>query len=176
MNQFYRIVSGVLLAGALWAGYTAWRARIPAAVASAAHRPAAPDFTLPDARGAELRWSDFQGQVVLLNFWETSCAPCRLEIPWFIEFQRRYAKRGFSVVGVSIDADGWQSVRPFVAAKKINYPMVVDGGEVEHRYGGLEAIPTTFLIDRSGRIAATHVGVIPKADYEAEIQTLLAER
>ena len=75
----------------------------------------APDFTLPDAKGERLRLADYKGKVVLLNFWATWCGPCKVEIPWFIEFQKQYQAKGFTVLGVSLDEDGWKVINPYVA-------------------------------------------------------------
>lgn len=139
-------------------------------------RKPAPDFTLRDAAGKPVKLSDFRGQVVLLNFWATWCAPCKVEIPWFVEFEQKYGQRGFAALGVSFDDDGWQSVTPYMQTKQMNYPVVLGNEEVERLYGGLGALPTTLILDKSGRIAVTHVGLCLRSDYESEIKALLAER
>ncbi len=139
----------------------------------AASRKAAPDFALKDMNGKTIRLSDYRGQVVLLNFWATWCGPCKIEIPWFVEFQRTYKDRGFTVIGVSVDEDGWEAVRPFLASRQVNYPVVVSTVEVEQKYGGVEALPMSFLIDREGRIASTHLGLVTRKTYEEEIRQLL---
>ena len=135
----------------------------------------APDFTLKDANGDKLRLSDYKGKVVVLNFWATWCAPCQAEIPWFAEFERNYKDRGFAVIGVSMDDDGWKSVKPYVEAKKINYRIAVGDGELGQKYGGVDALPETFLIDREGRITARHLGIVSKSDYKKEIVQLLGK-
>ncbi len=136
-------------------------------------RKQAPDFALKDAKGKLVRLADYQGKVVLLDFWATWCGPCKIEIPWFMEFQRKYKDRGFEVLGVSMDDDGWKAITPFVAEKKINYRVVLGDDKTGDQYGGLEALPTTFVIDRSGRIAAVHVGLASKKDFEDAIEKLL---
>jgi cytochrome c biogenesis protein CcmG/thiol:disulfide interchange protein DsbE len=141
--------------------------------ADASARKAAPDFELKDMNGKTIRLSDYRGQVVLLNFWATWCGPCKIEIPWFVEFQRTFKDRGFTVIGVSVDEDGWEAVRPFLASRQVNYPVVISTMEVEQKYGGVEALPVSFLIDREGRIASTHVGLVTKKTYEEEIRQLL---
>ncbi len=141
----------------------------------AADRTEAPDFALKDADGRTIRLSDCRGQVVVLNFWATWCPPCRVEIPWFVEFQRAYRDRGFTVIGVSLDEGGWDPVRPFLARHKVNYPVAIGGEDVTRSYGGVESLPTTLIVDRQGRIAATHVGLVSRAAYEKDILALLEE-
>ena len=133
----------------------------------------APDFTLKDASGKTLKLSEYRGKVVLLNFWATWCGPCKIEIPWFIDFQQQYKDRDFAVLGVSLDDDGWKSVKPYVEEKKINYRVVIGTEELSALYGGVDSLPTTFMIDRSGRIASTHLGLVSKSEYLTEIQDLL---
>ncbi len=139
-------------------------------------KPAA-DFTLKDANGNSIKLSDYRGKVVLLNFWATWCGPCQLEIPWFIEFQQQYKSKGLQVLGVSMDDDGWAAVKPYIAQHKINYPIVLGNDSVSQLYGGIDSLPTTFIIDREGRIAyPPHVGLVGKNEYLSEIQGLLEAR
>ena len=133
----------------------------------------APDFTLANAKGERLRLADYRGKVVLLNFWATWCGPCKVEIPWFIEFQKEYQAKGFTVLGVSLDEDGWKVINPYVAEQKINYPVLLGNEEVNRRYGGIEALPTTLLIGRDGKIAYLHAGLVSRSEYEKEILHLL---
>ena len=147
---------------------------VSAAVKPDGERKPAVDFSLTDAAGKPVRLSDFKGKVVLLNFWATWCGPCKVEIPWFIEFQQTYRGKDLVILGVSFDDDGWKSVKPYVAEKKINYRIMIGTDEVAKQYGGLDSLPTTLMIDRAGRVAATHVGLISKSDYKSEIENLLA--
>jgi cytochrome c biogenesis protein CcmG/thiol:disulfide interchange protein DsbE len=162
------------LAALLLAG-TACSRHEPArkAVKDDKERKAAPDFALKDANGNVVHLSDFKGKVVLLDFWATWCGPCNIEIPWFTEFERRYKDRGFEVLGVSMDDDGWKAVTPFVAEKKINYRVVLGDDKTGDQYGGVEALPTTFVIDRDGRVASVHVGLSSRKDFEDAIEKLL---
>jgi peroxiredoxin len=144
------------------------------AYATPVQRRTMPDFTLNDASGHPVRLSDFRGKVVLLNFWTTSCRQCDGEIPWFKEFQQTYSD-GLVVLGVSLDKDGWVSARPYVEQRKMNYRVMVGGDEVARLAGGARSIPTTLIIDKSGRIAVTHRGFCSKSEYEADTQALLAE-
>jgi peroxiredoxin len=143
------------------------------AVAEVKDRKAAPDFALKDARGVDLKLSDYRGKVVLLNFWATWCGPCKVEIPWFVDLENKFRDRGFAVIGVSMDEDGWQAVKPYIREKSVNYRVVLGTDEVARRYGGIESLPTTLLIDRDGRIAAEHVGLVGKSTYEEQIGKLL---
>jgi len=136
-------------------------------------RTPAPDFALDDASGNPVQLSGFKGKVVLLNFWATWCGGCKVEIPWLIEFQEQYGHRGFVVLGVSLDADGWKLVRPFIGEKKINYRVMVGTDDIAARFGADQALPVSLVIDKSGRIAATHVGLPEKSVYRAEIEKLL---
>jgi peroxiredoxin len=149
-------------------------ATVRASVKAEKDRKPAPNFTLTDASGKQVKLSDFKGKVVLLNFWATWCGPCKVEIPWFIEFQQTYKDRDFVVLGVSFDDDGWKSVRPYMEQKKINYRVMIGDDLTAQHFGGVESLPTTFLVDRSGRIASVHIGLVSKSDYKNEIETLLA--
>ena len=136
-------------------------------------RQVAPEFALKDAGGKLVHLSDFKGKVVLLDFWATWCGPCNIEIPWFMEFERKYKDRGFEVLGVSMDDDGWKAITPFVERKKINYRIVLGDDRTGDLYGSVEALPTTFVIDREGRIASVHVGLSGRKDFEDAIEKLL---
>ncbi|MCC6538828.1 MAG: TlpA family protein disulfide reductase, partial [Bryobacterales bacterium] len=141
--------------------------------ASYAPRPLAPDFSLPDSSGRALQLSALRGRVVLLNFWATWCPPCREETPWLVQWQNELAGKGFAVVGVSADEGGWDAVRPFLALHRVNYPVVLGNDALYRLFGGLESVPTTLLIDRQGRVAATHLGAVPAATLRREIGALL---
>jgi peroxiredoxin len=136
-------------------------------------RKHAPDFALKDATGKLVHLADYKGKVVLLDFWATWCGPCNIEIPWFMDFQQKYKDRGFEVLGVSMDDDGWKAINPFVSRKKINYRILLGDDATGDLYGGLEALPTTFVIDRNGRVASVHVGIVNKKDFEDAIEKLL---
>jgi peroxiredoxin len=137
-------------------------------------RKTAPEFALKDADGKTVRLSDYKGKVVLLDFWATWCGPCKIEIPWFIDFERKYKDKGFAVIGVSMDEEGWTAVKPFVSELAINYRVLQGNDSIAQLYGGVDALPTTFLIDRDGKIAATHAGLAAKDDFEDGIKKLVA--
>lgn len=156
---------------ALWQSFSAMPPAQPDLQPESA-RKLAPDFILTDVSGKPIKLSDSKDKVILLNFWATWCGGCQTEIPWFIEFQNRYKDAGLNVVGVSLDDDGWKSVSPYVKEKKVNYCIVIGTPALAKQYA-VEAMPATWLIDRQGKIAATHVGLVTKSSYEAEIETLL---
>jgi peroxiredoxin len=142
---------------------------------SQAQRKPAPNFSLKDADGNAVNLADYRGKVVLVNFWATWCGPCEAEIPWFIEFEKKYKDQGFAVLGVSMDDDGWKSVRPYIASHKINYRIMIGSQVVSDQFGQIESLPTSFVLDRQGRIASNHVGLIDKVDYQNEIVKLLQD-
>jgi len=155
-------------------GSTSMQSSDETAEAAAAQEPKpAPDFALLDAQGREIKLSSLKGNVVLLNFWATWCGPCKIEMPWFVEFQRQYKDQGFSVVAVSLDSEGWEVVKPFAEDFKLNFPVVVGDDALAEKFGGIAALPTTFIIDKEGRITASHTGLVSKSDYEDEIKKLL---
>ncbi|MCW5980449.1 MAG: TlpA family protein disulfide reductase [Bryobacteraceae bacterium] len=144
-----------------------------ASVKPAREREPAPDFSLKDADGRTVRLSDYKGKVVLLNFWATWCGPCRIEIPWFRDFESNFKDRGFAVIGVSMDEEGWEVVKPYVERAKVNYRVVIGDDEVAGNYGGVSSLPTSFIIDRDGRIASVHIGLVSKDNYAKDINALL---
>ncbi|MBI2687523.1 MAG: TlpA family protein disulfide reductase [Acidobacteria bacterium] len=148
---------------------------VRAAVKSESSRKPAPDFALKDADGKVVKLSDYKGKVVLLNFWATWCGPCKIEIPWFVEFEQSYRDKGFAVLGVAMDEEGWSAVKPFLAEHKVNYRMVIGDDMTAQKYGGVDSLPTSFVIDREGRTAAVHVGLVSKKDYRNDIEQLLGK-
>jgi len=133
----------------------------------------APDFTLVDLEGNNLTLSDFKRKVIILNFWATWCPPCRMEIPDFIELYEKYGDEGLRIIGVNLDGGDRSSVKKFSEKYKINYPVVFGDVNVTQDYGGIRAIPTTFIIDREGNIREKYVGYQRKAIFEEALKKLL---
>ena len=173
-----KLLAGALLAVVLVVGlYYVNRYWIAPAVRAqtkgdGAH-PLAPAFSLTDITGKPLKLSDYQGKVVLLDFWATWCGPCRIEIPGFIELQKRYAAQGFTMIGISMD-DSPEPVVDFYKQMQMNYPVAVGNDRLGELYGGMPGLPTTFVIGRDGRIYAKHEGAYDPSVFEAEIKVLLA--
>ncbi|MEO5924464.1 MAG: TlpA disulfide reductase family protein [Bryobacteraceae bacterium] len=164
---------GALIVGALAITYTFAPTSGKLELVPAEKRVAAVDFKLTDSNGKEVKLSDYKDKVVLLNFWATWCGPCEVEIPWFKEFEQTYKDRGFAVLGVSSDEDGWPAVRPYMKALSMNYRVALDDGKMPSPYKEIEALPTTFLLDRQGRIAVSHTGLVGKNVYQAGVEELL---
>jgi cytochrome c biogenesis protein CcmG/thiol:disulfide interchange protein DsbE len=133
----------------------------------------APEFELADLSGKKVHLSDFKGKVVILDFWATWCGPCRMEIPEFVKLQDKYRDKGLEIVGLSLDSDGESAVRPFAAKHGINYTMLLANDDTARQYGGIAGIPTTFVLDRQGKVANKFVGVTPPESFEQAIQPLL---
>ena len=146
-----------------------------ASVKAGKDRKPAPEFALKDADGKTVHLSDYKGKVVVLDFFATWCGPCKIEIPWFMEMERKNKAKGFAVLGVSMDDEGWEVVKPFLADLGVNYRVVIGNDQTGGMYGGVDALPTTFLIDKEGRIAAVHVGLASKKDFEDGIEQLLQD-
>jgi peroxiredoxin len=143
---------------------------------AATSRKAAPALSLPDAAGKKHQLSDYKGRVVLLDFWATWCTGCKLEIPWFMEFDKKYKSKGLTSIGVAVDEEGWKTVNPYVSDHPITYPVVLGDFDLLEKTLRLPAsLPVTLLIDRKGRIAQTHPGVVDRQQFEADIRLLLAE-
>ena len=132
------------------------------------------DFTMKDANGASVRLSDYKGQVILLNFWATWCGPCKVEIPEFIEAYDRYRDRGFVILGVlSQDDPSADELKTFAEGYGMSYPIFRENADLDEAFGGLWAIPTSFIIDRQGSICSKHMGPVSKETLERIIERLL---
>jgi thiol-disulfide isomerase/thioredoxin len=133
----------------------------------------APDFTLVNTEGNNVSLADYKGKVVIIDFWATWCGPCRRGIPDLIDLQSKY-KDELAVIGISVDQANTKSGVPgFVSQMGINYPIVYFNDKVINDYGGITAIPTTFIIDRAGNIVKKIVGLYPKSELEKQLTDLI---
>jgi thiol-disulfide isomerase/thioredoxin len=132
----------------------------------------APDFELTDLSGKKVQLSDFQGKVVILDFWATWCGPCRMEIPNFVKLQTKYGDK-LAIVGLTVSSPE-ADVRSFAQKQGINYSVLLEADNLTDRYGGIVGIPTTFVLDRQGRITQKFIGVMEPSTFEEAIQPLLA--
>jgi cytochrome c biogenesis protein CcmG/thiol:disulfide interchange protein DsbE len=143
------------------------------AAAPQASAKTAPDFELKDVDGKPFHFADAKGTVRLVDFWATWCAPCREEIPMFKELQATYGEKGFKLVGIAMDDEGVDKIKPFVDELKIPYLTLIGNEQVATSFGGIVGFPSKFLIDREGRIVDSWVGVVPRSVLEKRIQSLL---
>lgn len=132
----------------------------------------APTWTLETVDGKSVNWEEFKGKVVLVDFWATWCPPCVRGVPDLIELQKAHGDKGLAIIGVSLD-DSSTPVKKFLKDKSVNYTVVMGNEEITEKFGGIEAIPTAFLIDRLGKIVWQHRGLANKADIEKQIAELL---
>jgi len=143
----------------------------------------APPFTLEDLNGKKVSLSDFKGHALAINFWATWCAPCKVETPWLIDLRKRYAALGFEVLAISADdidrknprifSEEKQEIARFVQKMRMPYPVLIDGGSISESYGGLDALPTTFFLDRNGIVVAAQMGMTTKDELERNIKKAL---
>jgi thiol-disulfide isomerase/thioredoxin len=135
----------------------------------------APDFTLTSLAGDKISLSDFKGKIVIVDFWATWCPPCRRGIPDLISIQNKY-KNKVAVIGISLDRENTKAGVPsFVKKMGINYPIVYFTDKVINDFGGVNAIPTSFIIDQKGNIVSKMVGLYPKSEYEKQLENLIKE-
>lgn len=133
----------------------------------------APLFVRRDLNNKILNLKNFRGKVVLLNFWATWCAPCQIEMPVFVEWQRKYGSQGFQVIGISMD-DGAAPVRGLVRKLKLNYPIAMGDEKLGARYGRVLGLPMTYLIDRDGKVRAQFQGETNLMTIEEQLLPLLS--
>lgn len=134
----------------------------------------APSWKLKDVNGKEVTSEQLKGKVVVVDFWATWCGPCRAEIPGYVAMQKKYGDR-LAIVGVSVDQGGPDLVKAFGEKFGVNYPLVMADEAIQKAFGGIEAIPTTFLIDANGQIRDRKVGAEETETYEKKVAAVLAE-
>lgn len=133
----------------------------------------APDFELVSLDGQKVKLSDFKGKAVVLNFWATWCAPCKIEMPWFVDLQKQYGSDGLAIVGVAMDDSDPQKIAQFASRMGVNYPVLLGTNNVSELYGDVEYLPTTFYINRQGKIVGKVAGLIGKAEIEDDAKKAL---
>ena len=166
-----RVVT-VVLSMVLLSSSSGLTATIPPAEA----RKKTPAFFLSDANGSPVRLSDYKGKVVVIDFWATWCTGCKVEIPWFMEFQDKYKSRGLATIGAAMDDEGWEKVRPYINEHPFNYPIVAGNAAALAKTFNITGLPLTILIDRKGKIVDAHAGVVDKDAWEQELRAVLEER
>src|ERR1700730_6247213 len=179
------VLTGLLFLVLLWAaaknfsGCSRSKTGQPAAKGGLANEP---DVTFKDLQGKNVPLASLKGKVVLVDFWATWCEPCRTEIPWWIEFQQKYADKGFTMLGVAMDDEGKSVVDPYVQKTQfgvgghsmtIDYPIVLGNDDIASKFGGLIGLPTSVLITRDGKLHKRFIGLVNHDAVEKESQGLL---
>ncbi len=145
----------------------------------------APQFALEDLSGRMVSLSNYKGKALLINFWATWCGPCKLETPWLVDLRNQYASQGFEIIGVSTDdidrsdkkmlEEEKKEISRFVEQMHMPYPVLIEGDLLSKPYGGLDAMPTSFFVDRTGKIVAAQMGITSKDDIASNIRKALGE-
>ncbi len=137
---------------------------------------------IPTMEGTNTSLDQYKGKVVLVNFWATWCAPCRIEIPWLIEFNEKYGPKGLVILGVAMDDEGNQVVQPYVRDRRfdvnghpeaMNYPILLGNSKIAEKFGGILGMPTSMLYSRDGKKIKTIVGLIDHDDLSKTLDSQL---
>jgi cytochrome c biogenesis protein CcmG/thiol:disulfide interchange protein DsbE len=167
-----------IVATLLFVGFHAARKNVgaggPPDIADPAGKPA-PEFTLATLDGKNVSLSDFRGQAVLLNFWATWCGPCKVEMPWFVELQKEYGPQGLQIVGVAMDDASAEDIQKFVKEMGVNYTILMGKESVGQQYGGVDVLPTTFFIDRDGKVVSREFGLQSRSLFVDNIKKALSQ-
>ncbi len=147
---------------------------MPACQGKADDESHAPEFTLLNLSGDTVNLSDYRGKVVLINFFATYCPPCRMEMPDFVELQKNYGQKGFTVIAISVDNEPQKMLPPFVERLGLNFPVLLATTKVLKDYGNVYALPVTFILDRQHKIVKKITGMVNKEELDPVIEELLA--
>ena len=172
-NPLALVVVAIVVAGMLFFGFRMARRSGAGSAPRITQATLAPDFTLESLDGRSTRLSDFRGKAVLLNFWATWCSPCKIEMPWFVELQKQYAKDGLQIVGVAMDDASKEDIAKFAKDMGVNYPILIGKEAVGDLYGGVPAMPESFFIGRDGKVVDKIIGLKGKSDIEEAIKKAL---
>ena len=170
------VVVAFVVALMLYFGYHQARRPGAASAQRLAGSTVAPDFSLESLDGKTMRLSDLRGKAVLLNFWATWCGPCKIEMPWFVDLQNKYGSQGLQIVGVAMDDASKEDIGKFARDMGVNYPILIGKESVGDQYGGVPALPESFLIARDGKIVDKIIGLRGKAEIEDAIKKALDTR
>lgn len=135
----------------------------------------APEFSLESLDGRTVHLADFRGKGVLLNFWATWCQPCKIEMPWFEELQKEYGSQGLQVVGIAMDDASKEDISKFAKEMGVNYPILLGKESVGDAYGGVQFLPSTFFIDRDGKVVDRIFGLRSRSEIEDDIKLALSQ-
>lgn len=172
-NPLALVVVAVIAAAMLYFGFHMARRDGSSAPSIMGKSTPAPDFTLEQLSGGNLKLSDLRGKAVLLNFWATWCGPCKIETPWLVEMQNQYGNQGLQVIGVAMDDSGKDEISKFAKDMGVNYPVLLGKEAVGDAYGGVPALPESFFIGRDGKIVDRIIGLKGKAEIEDAIKKAL---
>src|SRR5260370_15743456 len=185
MKKGILVTTGVIaiLAIMVWEGGKLRAAgRRQANASSTAGDACMPSIVMKDLNDRDVTLAQYKGQVVLVNFWATWCGPCKIEIPWMIEFQKKYSSRGFTILGVSMDEDGKKAIDPFLEKERfdvdgqkesMNYPILLGNDSIADKFGSVMGLPTSMLFTRDGKKIKTIVGLVNHDDIAKSIEGLL---
>lgn len=137
---------------------------------------AAPDFELSDLDGKMVKLSDFKGRPVLVNFWATWCGPCKIEMPWFIDLKKKYEGQGFEIIGIAMEDTENEKISEFTKKMGVNYVILKGKNAVADAYGDVQGLPTSFYLDREGKIVAQHAGLVSRSVIEDDVKLAIGEK
>jgi thiol-disulfide isomerase/thioredoxin len=171
------VVTALLMAGKFMSKTNGSNSTVSAIFQAAPEGPkkgdVAPDFTLKTLDGKDFKLSSLQGKAVMINFWATWCEPCKIETPWLVELQKKYGDKGFQILGVAVDDAGEKAIGEFAHKMQMNYPVLLGTEKVADLYGGVEGLPTNFILDRSGKVVGSEKGLVSESVLVEHIEKAL---